>query len=114
MRSGVLHVFRDLRLEPREVLPEEVGEFGGLLVVGFAVLPSSPGVQKFARDPGHLDGNVQAEVRVLPRLCVVELAPDHGAHHLAGGGDVYAPADAVGSARPAGVDEVAAGTVRAQ
>src|SRR5215208_5860675 len=108
MRPGVPHVFRDLRLEPGEVFPEEVGEYGGLIVVGFAVIPGPARVQEFARDPWHLDGNVQAEERVLPGLCVVELSPDHGAHHLAGGGDVCATPDAVGTARPSGVDEVAA------
>src|ERR671920_43025 len=86
----------------------------GLLIVGFAVLPGPSGVQQFARDPGHLDGDVQAEEQVLPGLGVVELAPYHGAHHLAGGGDVYAAPYAVRTAGPTGVYEVAAGTVRAQ
>ena len=76
MWPGVPHVFRDLRLEPREILPEEVGELGGLVVVGFAVIPGPARVQKFARDPGHLDGNVQTEERVLPDPCVVEFAPE--------------------------------------
>src|SRR5829696_5237358 len=114
MRPCVPHLFGDLRLEPLEVLPEEVGELRGLLVVVFAVLPGTPGVEETAFYSGHLHGYVEAEERVLLRLGVVELAPDHGAHHLAGGGDVYTASDAVGTAGPAGVDQVAACAVRTQ
>src|SRR5688572_22887193 len=108
MRPRVPDLFRYLRLEPLEILPKEVGQLCGLLVVGFAVLPGPAGVEEFAIDPGDLDGDVQAEKRIFPRLGAVEFAPDHGAHHLTGGGDVYAAPDAVGTARPSGVDQVAA------
>src|SRR5215210_1094727 len=111
MRSGVPHVFRDLRLEPREVLTEEIGESFRLLVVGSFVLPGAAGIQELARDAWHFDGDVQAEEGVLARLGAVELTPDHGAHHLAGGGDVDAASDAVGTAGPSGVYEVTAGAV---
>src|SRR5215203_140874 len=107
MRPRVPHLFGDLRLEPLEVLPEEIGELCGLLVVVFAALPGPAGVEQAAIYPGHLYGHVEAEERVFPRLRAVELTPDHGAHHLAGGGDVYAAADAVGAAGPASVDQVA-------
>src|SRR5215210_6934770 len=114
MRPCVPHFCGDLRLEFLEVLPEEVRELRGLPVVIFADLPGPAGVEQIAVDSGHRDGHVEAEERVLPRLGVVELAPDHGAYHLAGGGDVYAATDAVGTAGPAGVDQVAAGAVRPQ
>src|SRR5688572_20955599 len=112
MRPRVPDLFRYLRLEPLEVLPKEVGQLRGLPVVGFAILPGPAGVEEFAIDPGDLDWDVQAEERIFSRLGVVELAPDHGSHHLAGGGDVYAAPDTVGTARPSGVDQVAAGAVR--
>src|SRR5215217_6779114 len=114
MRPCVPDFCGDLRLEFLEVLPEEVRELRGLLVVIFAALPGPAGVEEIAVDSGHFDGHVEAEERVLPRLGVVELALDHGAYHLAGGGDVYAATDAVGTAGPAGVDQVAAGAVRPQ
>src|SRR5919107_3026646 len=106
MWPRVPHFCRDLRLEFLEILPEEVRELRGLPVVIFAVLPGPTGVEQIAVDSGHRDGHVEAEERVLPRLGVVELAPDHGAYHLAGGGDVYAATDTVGTAGPAGVDQV--------
>src|SRR5215203_5002761 len=112
MRPRVPHIFGDLRLEPREVLPEEIGQPSGLLVVGAAVAPGAAGVEELAVDTGHLDGDVEAEEPILSRLGVVEPAPDHGSHHLAGGGDVDAAPRAVGTAGPAGVDQVAARAVR--
>src|SRR5215212_5137503 len=114
MRACVPHFCGDLRLELLEVLPEEVSELRGLLIVIFAALPGPAGVEEIAVDSGHLDGHVEAEEQLLPRLGVIEFAPDHGAYHLAGGGDIYAATDAVGTARPAGVDQVAAGAVRPQ
>src|SRR5215210_2195073 len=110
----VPHLCGDLRLEPLEVLPEEIREFRGLLVVVFAALPGPVGVEKIAVDSGHLDGHVEAEEGVLPRPGVIELAPYHGAYHLTGGVDIYATPDTVGAAGPAGVDQVAAGAVRLQ
>src|SRR5215210_467126 len=110
----VPHLCGDLRLEPLEVLPEEIREFRGLLVVVFAALPGPVGVEETAVDSGHLEGHVEAEEGVLLRLGVIELAPYHGAYHLTGGVDIYAAADTVGSAGPAGVDQVAAGAVRLQ
>src|ERR671917_2968563 len=107
MRACVPHFCGDLRLEPPEVLPKEIREFRGLLVVVFAALPGPTGVEEIPVDSWHFDGRVEAEEGVLPRLGVVELAPDHGPHHLARGGDVYAAADTVGTAGPAGVDQVA-------
>src|SRR5215211_4118907 len=104
MRPCVLHRFCDLCLEPLEVLPEEIGEFRGLFVVVFAVLPGPAGIEEPAIDPGHLDGYVEAEERVLFRLGAIESAPDHGAHHIAGGDDIYAATDAVRTAGPASVD----------
>src|SRR5215211_5856016 len=114
MRPGVFHRFCDLCLEPPEVLPEKIGELRSLLVVVFAALPGTAGVEEPAIDSWDLDGYVEAEERVLSRLGIIEPAADHGAHHLAGGGDVYAAPDAVGTTGPAGVDQVAAGAVRAQ
>src|ERR671921_1917753 len=114
MRPCVPHFCGDLRLKPLEVLPEEVSELRGLLVVMFAALPGPAGAEEITVDSWHLDGHVEAEERVLPRLGVVELAPDYGAYHLSGGGDIYAATDAVGTAGPAGVDQVAAGAVRPQ
>src|ERR687890_1405622 len=98
MRPCVPHFCGDLRLKPLEVLPEEVSELRGLLVVIFAALPGPAGVEEITVDSWHLDGHVEAEERVLPRLGVVELAPDYGAYHLSGGGDIYAATDAVGAA----------------
>src|ERR687883_545009 len=103
MRPCVPDLFRDLRLEPLEVLAEEISEFRGLLVVLLAALPGPAGVEQTAMHPGHLEGHVEAEERVFPGIRVIELPPDHGAHHLAGGGDVYAAPDPIGTAGPSGV-----------
>src|SRR5215213_3189285 len=57
------------------------------------------------------------EVGEFPGLLVVgvvQLAPDHGTDHLAGGCDVYTATYAVWTAGPAGIDQVAAGAVRPQ
>src|SRR5215216_2609288 len=112
--SCLANLLGDLGLELREVLAEEVGEFPGLLVVGVAVVPGPAWVQDAAIDSRHRDGHVEAEEGVLSGLGVVQLAPDHGADHLAGGGDVYTATYAVWAAGPAGVDQVAAGAVRPQ
>src|SRR5919112_2122336 len=114
MRPCVPHFCGDLRLEPLEVLPEEISELRGLLVVVFAALPGPTRIEEIPVDSGNLDGHVEAEERILLRLGVIELAPDHGAHHLAGGGDIYAATDAVGTAGPACVDQVATGAVGPQ
>src|SRR5215211_6616659 len=114
MRPCVLHRICDLSLEPLEVLPEEIGEFRGLFVVGFAVLPRPAGIEEPAIDPGYLVWYVEAEERILFRLGVIESTPDHGAHQIAGGDDIYAATDAVRTAGPAGVDQVAAGAVRTE
>src|SRR5688500_16953147 len=85
-----------------------------MLIVVFTALPSPAGIKETAIDSWHLNGHVEAEERVLRRLGVIEFAPDYGAYHLAGGGDVYTATYAVWTAGPAGVDQVAAGTVRPQ
>src|SRR5215212_6984474 len=112
--SCLANLLGDLGLEPQEVLAEEVGEFPGLLVVGVAVVPGPAWVQDAAIDSRHLDGHAETEEWVLSGLGVVQLAPDHGTDHLAGGCDVYTATYAVWTAGPAGIDQVAAGAVRPQ
>src|SRR5918994_1477866 len=112
--SCLANLLGDLGLEPREVLAEEVGEFPGLLVVGVAVVPGPAWVKDAAIDSRHGDGHVEAEEGVLSGLGGVQLSPDHGADHLAGGVDVYTVTYAVWTTGPAGVYQVAAGAGRTQ
>src|SRR5688572_24461734 len=112
--SCLANLLGDLGLEPREVLTEEVGEFPGLLIVGVTVVPGPAWVEDAAIDSRHLDGHVETEEGVLSGLGGVQLSLDHGADHLAGGGDVYTATYAVWTAGPTGVDQVAAGAVLPQ
>src|SRR5215210_6431477 len=112
-RSRFQDLLINLRLELFEVLDEEGRELPGLLVVGLFVVPGAAGVEDLGRDAGDFFGDVEAEDGVFPGLDVVELARYRRPHYRACLGDIYAASGTVGSARPAGVYEVAAGAVLA-
>src|SRR6187397_2288010 len=67
-----------VRAELLEVLLEAAGEVHGLLVVDGRVAPRGARVEELRVDPGHLDGDGEAEDRVLAVFGVVELAVQGG------------------------------------
>ena len=104
--AGGLHVVADIGLELLEVALEALGELARRLVIGLLVGPGVARVEHVGRHIGAGLGHVEAEIRLL-LTGPAQRAVERGAHQGAGMGDRHAAADAVGAARPAGVDQPA-------
>ena len=78
----------------------------GRVIVGL-VGPGLARVEDRAVDAGHRDRHLEAEIRVLAELGVVQAAVERGVEQRAGRLDRHALADAIFAAGPAGVDQPA-------
>src|SRR5690349_1173361 len=108
--SSVAHLVAR-QSELLEVLLEASGEIGGGAV---EVVFVGPGVARDEQVGWHIratGGDAQAKDRIGDRLHAVQRAADGGPYHSAGIVDIDARTDAIGAARPAGVQQVAAHVV---
>src|SRR6266404_3534074 len=90
-----------------EVALETPGDFARRLVVARFVRPGAARIEHLAGNLGATLRDVEAEMGFAPHRRLAKSAVQRGAHQGAGMGDRHALADAVGTARPAGIDEPA-------
>src|SRR5512133_2994257 len=105
LRAGVCDGLAGVFGELLEVVPEHPGELTGLPVVGVMIAPRRAWIEERRVDARYLDGNLEAEERVLPVLDAVEISGERRAKQGPRGPDGHALALAEWAARPARVDE---------
>src|SRR5260370_357914 len=106
-RTGVTHFFAGQR-ELGEVLFEALGQVSYLPVVCFLV---GPGIARNEQRIRHIRArgrNVQSEGGIRHYLYILQRSTDSSTHHCPCVVDVDTLANAIGSAGPACVDEIAA------
>src|SRR5216684_1062843 len=97
----------DMRLELVEIVLEALGDLARHVVIGVAVRPGGAGIEHAVRHLRATLRHVEAEMALLAHRRRAEPAVERGTHQGAGMGDRHALPDAVGAARPAGIDEPA-------
>src|SRR5919206_4137680 len=106
---GALYFAADKRLEGGEIVLEAAAQVARDLVIGALVGPGAARVEHIGRQIGAALRNQEPEIRVLPHRRAGETAIERSAEQRAGVGDRHTLSDAVGAARPPGVDEPAIG-----
>src|SRR5271169_2916142 len=104
---GLLDLTAYEGLEFGEVRRETPGQLARGLVIGLLVGPGAARVEHLARDLGAALGHHKPEIGVLAHRCGGEPAVECRAQQRARVMDRHAPADAVGAAGPARIDEPA-------
>src|SRR5690606_36506024 len=107
LRGGLAHAFVHVGFELGEVVDEELQQLLRRAVVLVLVGPGGARVEDASMHAGHADRHVEAEVRILAELGIVERSLERRVKQRAGSLDRHTAPGAVFSAGPAGVEQPA-------